>query len=178
MCWAKTWSFLEPTYFQFLLNHVILSPRLKQTFLLEVQFPDGTIISQCRRPVMKCGGRHHSSLSEQSSRIRRLQPRLSSVGIQLVLQGGCGWCWTMTLAGLCFIVYSHTLSAAIVRTVANMSLASRSSSSPSTRVSFIKSRTVVEVEEGEDAVLECGVRNTASHHTVSLGLVGFICWHQ
>ena len=30
----------------------------------------------------------------------------------------------------------------------------------------MKSRTLIEVKEGKDAVLECGVRNLASHHTV------------
>ena len=48
-----------------------------------------------------------------------------------------------------------------------MSDTAKPSPSSKTRVTFINSRTYLEVEEGQDAVLECGLRNLASHHTVS-----------
>ena len=48
-----------------------------------------------------------------------------------------------------------------------MSDTARSSPSSNTRVTFINSPTSVEVEEGQAAVLECGLKNLASHPTVS-----------
>ena len=60
------------------------------------------------------------------------------------------------------VISSQILLAASVGTEENNS----SISSSQTRVTFIKSRTLIEVKEGQDAVLECVVRNLASHHTV------------
>ena len=48
-----------------------------------------------------------------------------------------------------------------------MSDTAKDSPSSNTRVTFINSETSVEVEDGEDAVLECGLMNLASHHMVS-----------
>ena len=63
---------------------------------------------------------------------------------------------------LLFLIYSHIMLTA-VGTIENGS----SSSSSSSGVMFMKSRTLITAEEGNDVVLECVVRNLASHHTVS-----------
>ena len=72
------------------------------------------------------------------------------------------------------MIYSHLYSYTLTKhttagmgATANMSDTTKPSPSSNTRVTFINSQTSVEVEEGEDAVLECGLRNLASHHMVS-----------
>ena len=70
------------------------------------------------------------------------------------------------------IVCTNILFMATVRTkqnrlsISSPSLSSSSLSSSVSGVAFMKSKTTITAQQGKDAMLECSVRNLASHHTV------------
>ena len=78
-------------------------------------------------------------------------------------------------------LYSYTLSkhtTAGMGATAKLSETTKPSTSSNTGVTFVNSQTSVEVEEGQDAVLECGLRNLASHHTVSCIYTMYYCMYN